>query len=71
MNNTVKLSDPLRERVLKSMKVEGFSVWAEFCRVALTEKCRNVEFALRQRDPDEFVRIYGKRALLTPERNGD
>lgn len=70
-NNTVKLSDPLRDRVLKAMQVEGFTVWSEFCRVSLTEKCRVVEGALRRNDPEEFVRIYGKRALAAALRDGD
>jgi hypothetical protein len=69
-NNTVKLSDPLRDRVLKAMQVEGFTVWSEFCRVALTEKCRAVESELRQRDPEEFVRVHGKRALTAALRDG-
>lgn len=60
MNNTVKLSEPLRIRVQKAMHVEGFTVWSEFCRVALTEKCRAVESELRLRDPEECARIFGK-----------
>jgi hypothetical protein len=70
-NNTVKLSEPLRDRVLKAMEVEGFTVWSEFCRVSLTEKCRSVEGTLRRSDPEEFVRIYGKRALAAALRDGD
>ena len=57
-NNTVKLTDALRDRVAKAMRVEGFTVWSEFCRVALTEKCHAVEDHLRTRDPVEFQRIY-------------
>jgi hypothetical protein len=68
-NNTVKLSDPLRGRVLKGMQVEGFTVWSEFCRVALTDKCRAVESELRRRDPEEFIRVYGKRALTAALRD--
>jgi hypothetical protein len=60
VNNTVKLTEILRTRVTKAMDVGGFSVWSEFCRVALTEKCQTVESDLRGRDPAEFVRIYGK-----------
>ena len=60
-NNTVKLTDPLRERVQKAMAVEGFTVWSEFCRVALTEKCMLIERNLRARDPHEHSRIYGGR----------
>ncbi len=62
-NNTVKLSEALGQRVANAMKVEGFTVWAEFCRVALTEKCQATEKALRERDPTEFAAVYG--------RNGD
>ena len=60
-NNTVKLTDPLRERVEKAMEVEGFTVWSEFCRVALTEKCMLIERNLRARDPHEHSRVYGGR----------
>lgn len=60
VNNTVKLTEALRSRVTKAMEVGGFSVWSEFCRVALTEKCQTLEGDLRERDPVEFARIYGK-----------
>lgn len=59
-NNTVKLTDALRVRVSNAMQVEGFTVWAEFCRVSLTEKCKAVETTLREKDPIEFTRVYGK-----------
>lgn len=42
-NNTVKLTDVLQRRVAQAMLAEGFTVWSEFCRVALTEKCQNSE----------------------------
>jgi hypothetical protein len=58
INNTVKLPLALRRRVVKAMAVEGFTVWSEFCRVALTEKCHQAEDQLRARDPMEFKRIY-------------
>ena len=61
-NNTVKLTEALRLRVAKAMEVGGFTVWSEFCRVALTEKCQMVESELRKRDPAEFARIFGKPA---------
>ena len=59
-NNTVKLTDSLRERVSKAMAAEGFTVWSEFCRVALTEKCVVIERNLRARDPLEHARIFGR-----------
>jgi hypothetical protein len=59
-NNTVKLPDTLRERIAKAMAAEGFTVWSEFCRVALTEKCVAVERNLRGRDPLEHHRLYGR-----------
>jgi hypothetical protein len=59
-NNTVKLPDMLRERIAKAMAAEGFTVWSEFCRVALTEKCVAVERNLRNRDPLEHQRLYGR-----------
>jgi hypothetical protein len=59
-NNTVKLPDTLRERIAKAMAAEGFTVWSEFCRVALTEKCVAVERNLRSRDPVEHLRLYGR-----------
>lgn len=61
-NNTVKLTEALRLRVAKAMEVGGFTVWSEFCRVALTEKCQATESELRKRDSAEFARIYGKMA---------
>ncbi len=61
-NNTVKLSEPLRTRVAKAMAAEGFTVWSEFCRVALTEKCALSERNLRTRDPQEHARLYGRDA---------
>jgi hypothetical protein len=61
-NNTVKLTDALRDRVTKAMAAEGFTVWSEFCRVALTEKCIAIEQHLRARDPQEFARLYGRDA---------
>jgi hypothetical protein len=61
-NNTVKLPTALQQRVLIAMKVEGFSVWSEFCRVALTEKCHLTEDRLRARDPLEFQKVYPETA---------
>ena len=60
VNNTVKLTDSLRQRVSKAMAVEGFTVWSEFCRVSLTEKCALTERELKARDLEEFTRVYGK-----------
>lgn len=60
-NNTVKLTETLRERVANAMEAGGFAVWSEYCRVALTEKCQAIERELRERDPVEFSRIYDKR----------
>jgi hypothetical protein len=60
INNTVKLTEILRLRVAKAMEVGGFTVWSEFCRVALTEKCQVSERELRDRDPAEYGRVYGK-----------
>ena len=56
-NNTVKLTAVLRRRVEKAMASEGFMVWSEFCRVALTEKCQQAEDQLRARDPAGFARL--------------
>jgi hypothetical protein len=57
-NNTVKLPAALQRRVALAMGVEGFTVWSEFCRVALTEKCHLIEDHLRERDPLEFQKRY-------------
>jgi hypothetical protein len=62
-NNTVKLSEALRSRVANAMRAEGFTVWAEFCRVALTEKCQATEQSLRVQDPSEYARIYGRKTV--------
>ena len=59
INNTVKLTDDLRARVARAMEAGGFTVWSEFCRVALTEKCQTVERDARERDPEEYARIFG------------
>lgn len=64
-NNTVKLTEALRMRVAKAMEAGGFTVWSEFCRVALTEKCQATESDLRKRDPAEFARIHGKPVELS------
>ena len=53
VNNTVKLTESLRERVLKAMELGGFTVWSEFCRVALTEKCKAIEFEHRRNHSGE------------------
>lgn len=58
-NYTAKLDEPLSERVEKAMQVEGWKVFAEFCRVALNEKCRKIETDLKASDPDAYHRIYG------------
>jgi hypothetical protein len=58
VNSTVKLPVELQRRVVTAMGVEGFTVWSEFCRVALTEKCHLIEDHLRARDPAEFQRLY-------------
>jgi hypothetical protein len=65
-NNTVKLPGALQDRVLRAMDVEGFTVWSEFCRVALTEKCHLIEDRLRARDPAEFQRHYGELPARRP-----
>lgn len=62
VNNTVKLPVALQSRVLKAMSVEGFTVWSEFCRVALTEKCHLIEDHLRARDPAEFQKRYQEKS---------
>jgi hypothetical protein len=49
-NSTVKLPASLRERVAKAMQAEGFTVWSEFCRVALTEKCAAIEVKAQLQD---------------------
>lgn len=59
-NNTVKLTDALRDRVARAMAAEGFTVWSEFCRVALTEKCVMVERNLRNRDQQEPTQLFGR-----------
>lgn len=53
-NNTVKLPDALQQRVRQAMAAEGFTVWSEFCRVALTEKCAAIEDRLRARESGRF-----------------
>lgn len=57
VNNTVKLPASLQQRVLAAMQAEGFTVWSEFCRVALTEKCQHTEQRLRARDQVDFQRV--------------
>jgi hypothetical protein len=69
-NNTVKLPDALRERIAKAMAAGGFTVWSEFCRVALTEKCVAMERNLRARDPQEYPRAYGRDGSGVPGRDG-
>ena len=59
-NNTVILTTALRGRIAQAMLADGFTVWAEFCRVALTEKCHATEKTLRTSDPADFQRIYGR-----------
>lgn len=61
-NNTVKLTNALHDRVIKAMAAEGFTVWSEFCRVALAEKCARIEQQLRTRDAQEYTRRYGREA---------
>lgn len=56
INYTVKLSGSLQSRVLQSMEAGGYSNWAEFCRVALMEKCHASEKGVRARDPMVFQR---------------
>jgi len=60
INNTVKLSEPLRMKIVRAMEAGGYSVWSEFCRVALTEKCQAIEAELRARDPAEHARIFSR-----------
>ena len=68
INNTVKLPENLQRRVAKAMSVEGFTVWSEFCRVALTEKCHLIEDHLRDRDPMEFQRHYAEGVTGKPRK---
>jgi hypothetical protein len=58
VNNTVKLSGVLRQRVATAMLVNGYTVWAEFCRVALTEKCQATERMLKANDPAKYHALY-------------
>src|SRR5882724_2779594 len=71
VNNTVKLTEVLRLRVARAMQVEGFSVWSEFCRVALTEKCQAAERELRERDPEAYRQIYGSKSGRDGDGDGD
>lgn len=50
VNNTVKLPVALRRRIRKAMAADGFTVWSEFCRVALMGKCHEIENRVRARD---------------------
>lgn len=59
-NTTTKLDDATAERIALAMKAEGATVYAEFVRSALVEKCRGIESRLRKEHPEEFERIYGK-----------
>ena len=59
MINTVKLTNELRVRVARVMEVGGFGRWSEFCRIALTEKCRSIERDARTRDCDKFEKVLG------------
>ena len=62
-NNTVKLPTVLQGRIARAMVAEGYTVWAEFCRVALTEKCQFTERRLRTTDPTAYGAIYGINAV--------
>jgi hypothetical protein len=53
-NHTVKVSEDLKKRIEKVMLMEGYAVWAEFCRAALNEKCQRVEARVKEGDDDEF-----------------
>ena len=50
-NHTVKLSADLKKRIERVMLMEGYTVWADFCRAALNEKCERE--ALRMKEPNE------------------
>jgi hypothetical protein len=69
-NNTVKLSEAMRERVLNAMEAEGFTVWSEFCRIALMGKCKATEQKLLSRDSAEFLRIYRRPGLARDGADG-
>lgn len=62
-NNTVKLSEALRERIAKAMAAEGFTVWSEFCRVALTEKCAASERNRQVSESPDHARMSGRDGL--------
>ena len=48
-NHTVNLSEDLQKRIDRAMLEEGYTVWADFCRAALSEKCLREELKIRQR----------------------
>jgi hypothetical protein len=52
LNHTVKLSEDLQKRIDKVMRAEGYTVWADFCRAALNEKCRRDELRMKEQEED-------------------
>ena len=51
-NHTVKLSEDLRKRIDKVMLTERYTIWADFCRAALNEKCRREESRMKEQEED-------------------
>lgn len=58
-NFTVKPDKALRERIKRAMKASGATVWADFARVALLDRCRKIEAELKATHPEEYRKIYG------------
>jgi hypothetical protein len=55
-----RLDEDTTQRVTLAMKAIGSTVYGEFVRTALVERCRKIEEELRREHPTEFERIYGK-----------
>ncbi len=65
-NTSVKLPEPLRNRVALAMRAEGIDNYADFARSALIDKCRVIEEQLRTRNPTEYKDLYGGQSYYHP-----
>jgi hypothetical protein len=65
-NTSVTLLKDLEERVALAMQTTGVKNKGDFYRAAMLDRCRRVEKELRELNPLEYERLYGKKSYYNP-----
>jgi hypothetical protein len=65
-NTSVTLIKQLEERVALAMLASGVKKKGDFYRASMLDRCRKIEKELREINPVEYERLYGKTEYFNP-----